>query len=247
MAAPSSAELSRPKAYANKFPRPENCEAAARATLPVSRDKAWEVLTGCVEKGTFTILRRVLDGTWDKELQAKPDSALVLAKIIAARGGDVTGDLNFLRQRKIPIFGIGAAAGTPNLYQGRLVMVRARVDEVKTDAGKTTVRLAEFAVAGSTKFVEGDKRAVRDSSWGSSRWSVETKRGFNTPQETGLMVLGKLAKPDPFFEPGRQFVILGRFDGVREVPGDQEDDREAEKMPVMSVVSYIEPASAIVE
>ena len=177
-----------------------------------------------------------------------------------------------LRQRKIPIFGIGPAAGTPSLYQGRLVLMRARVDELRTEGGKPTVRLAEFALSGQVNYVEGNTRYTtrgKSSATGRAEYAtdrygsgrgrgelnrssesasgIETRRTDNTPQETGLVALGRLTKADPFFEPGRQFVVLGRFDGVRDVPGDEEEEREAQKMPVLSVVTYVEPAAAIVE
>ncbi|HEY7724554.1 MAG TPA: hypothetical protein VH880_04425 [Anaeromyxobacteraceae bacterium] len=271
-AAPSSADLANPRAVAARSTRPEGCEAAARAAQAVSRDRAWEVLRACVERGNFTLIRRLLDGAWDPELQARGDAASVIARVVAARGGDVYGDLNLLRQRRIPIFGLAPAAGHPELYQGRLLLVRARVDDVRTEKGKTTVRLSEFALAGQVKFVEDDSRTARRSSSrgaasgeyrtsrhgsgsgraeftrsGESYVTKESKRLENTPQETGIQALARLPAADPFFEPGRQFVVLARFDGVREVPGEEEDEKEVVRLPVLSVITYAEPNPNVVE
>jgi hypothetical protein len=271
-AAPSSAELANPRAVAARNPRPESCEAAARAAQAISRDRAWDVLRACVERGNFTLIRRLLDGGWDPELQAKGDAASVIARVVAARGGDVYGDLNLLRQRRVPIFGLAPAAGHPELYQGRLLLVRARVDDVRTEKGKTTVRLSEFALGGQVKFVEDDTRTARRSSSrgaasgefktsrsgsgsgkaeftrsGESYVTKESKRIENTPQETGIQALARLSAADPFFEPGRQFVVLARFDGVREVPGEEEDEKEVVKLPVLSIVTYVEPSANVVE
>jgi hypothetical protein len=268
---PDAAEVSNPKAYAARFPRPDLCEQGARSSLGVSRDRGWEVLRACVDRGGFTLIRRLLDGTWDKELQSKSDAAAVITKVIAARGGDVYGDLNLLRQKRVPIFGLAPATTHPELYQGRLVMARARVDDVKTEKGKVTVRLSEFALSGQLKDVAGSERFVtkrrgsyesrssRDSLMGSPRrksqgsyeseksegWE-KTQRTENTPQETGLQAVARLRTADPFFEPGRQFVVLARFDGVRDLPSESEEE-EAEKMAVLSVILYVEPSPIIVE
>lgn len=258
-----------PTARAARIQRADLCEQAARSAQASSRERAWELLRACVDKGNFTPIRRLLDGGWDKDLQTRADAAQLIAKVVAARGGDVYGDLNMLRQKRVPIFGLAPAAGHPDLYHGRLVLLRARVDDVKTEKGRVSVRLAEFALSGQLKDVAGSdrfvtrKKAQSDSQWSRSaisgtarrQWSGEsektegwekTQRTENTPQETGLQALAKLQTADPFFEPGRQFVILGRFDGVREVPGEGEEG-EAEKMPVLSVILYVEPSPVIVE
>jgi hypothetical protein len=258
-----------PRSTAARIQRADLCEQAARAAQASSRDRAWQLLQACVEKGNFTLIKRLLDGAWDKDLQVRSDAAQLIAKVIAARGGDVYGDLNMLRQKRVPIFGLAPAAGHPELYQGRLVLLRARVDDVKAEKGRATVRLAEFALSGQLKDVAGSERYVtRNRSQSSSQWSrsaisgsarrqyqgesektegwERTQRTENTPQETGLQALAKLQAADPFFEPGRQFVVLGRFDGVREVPGEGEEG-EAERVPVLSVILYVEPSPIIVE
>lgn len=278
-AAPAPSEVANPRAYAARFPRADLCETAARSVQALSRDKAWEVLRACVDRGGFTLIKRLLDGAWDKELTGKSDAAALLAKVVAQRGGDVYGDLNQLRQRRVPLFGLAPATSNPALYQGRLLLLRARVDQVKTEKGKTSVTLSEFVLSGQTSWQEGEARAVRrgqsegsrsgsgsmdvaTSRYGnaavrgrydqqtsasySSTSSIETKRSDNTPVESGLTAVGRVPAPDPFFEPGRQFVILARFDGVREVPTESEE-AEVDRVPVVSVIAYAEPSPVIVE
>jgi hypothetical protein len=69
----------------------------------------------------------------------------------------------------------------------------------------------------------------------------------NISQETGREALGRLAQPDPFLAPGRDFVILGRFDGMRVTAGtDEEEDADAPQLPVLSIVGYYSPQPLVV-
>jgi hypothetical protein len=260
-----------PKAYAAQLQRGAPCEAAARALQPRSREKAWATLRACVGRGGFTELSRVVDGAWDEELRTRSDAGVLIAAVVAARGGDVTGDLGALRQRRIPLFALGPSISHPDLYKGRLVLVRARVDDVRSEKGRTTVQLMEFAIGGRTQWVEGNTRTVSSSSSrgsasidvsttrhgsgkgnarfdrnSTSSWGRETKRFDNVAEETGNVALAKLSAPDPFLEPGRQFIVLGRFDGVRELANDSDDDAGS-TVGVMSVIAYFEPSPIMVE
>lgn len=244
-----------PVAYAKRHPRPEFCEEAARRLQKTSRDKAWEVLKACVATGKFTLLTRLTDGAWTDDLRTRPEASKVIARVIASRGGDVTGDLNELRKQRIPLFPIGTAMKHPDLYRGRLVLLRAQVRDIKVANGKATAKLAEFAIGGSLSYSEDS--APYDAEFGSYSNSSGYSSGVasyrqdfrktvtNTPVETGLEALGKMGSVDLFFEPGRQFVVLGRFDGVREEEGETFD--EVTRLAVVSVVTYFEPAASIVE
>jgi len=266
----TAADLADPRSYAARFKRSETCEQAARNAAEISRDRGWEVLRACVRKGNFTLIRRLLDGAWDRDLQSRSDAGMLIAQVVAARGGDVMGDLNMLRQRRVPIFALRPAAGHPELYRGRLLLMRARVDDLKTEKGSTTAKLAELALSGQMKFVEGETRyrssyssqsegsgSFKTSKYGSGTVSgkhsgnseytsgLERKRTENTAVETGLEALGRLSRPDPFFEPGREFVVLARFDGMREIPSENEDAPES--LPVLSIIGYAEPSASVVE
>jgi hypothetical protein len=251
-----------PAAYARRHPRAEFCEEAARKLQKSSRDKAWDVLKACVARGKFTLLSRLVDGGWTQELRTRQDASLLIAKVVAMRGGDVTGDLGQMRQQRIPLFAIAPALSHPELYRGRLVLFRAEVRDVKLAGAKASAKLAEFAIGNSETYVgEGSRYTSRSSGKGrysnSDRYSSEGSYGYvgtsqrerrltsNVPVETGLEVIAKLGGVDPFFEPGRQFVVLGRFDGVREEEGESLD--QITKLALVSVVAYFEPSPSVVE
>lgn len=262
-----------PIEYARRFPRPDECEAAARRAQAVSRDRGWQVLRGCVARTKFTLLTRLLGEAWAEDLRTRPDAGAVLAKVIALRGGDVTGDLGHLRQVRVPIFAVGTAVGHPELYKNRLVLFRAEIRDLRLPGKGSggSAKLSEFVVGGRTMatgrsgpstsaYGRGDggydsrgKRSTYGEYDGQGRKvSKEVSYGAtnvitqNVPVETGLDVIARFTKADPFFEPGRQFIILGRFEGVREMPN--EDDMSATtSVPVISLLAYFEPAASIVE
>lgn len=271
-----------PAAYAARFPAPEACEGAARRLIKNAPDKAWAVLRVCVERGKFTALKRLLDGTWDRDLQARNDAALVLGRLVAQRGGDVMGDLATFRQARIPIFGLDPAMSTPDVYKGRVLLFRARIEAITPQPGnKATVRLAQVELAARVRYVDGDTqyRSVSSStshgsasasgsykgsrgsqkSSGSGSASVSysgshdseytsgyaTKRIDNGLQDTGLVALARMNAIDPFLEPGRDFVVVGRFDGVRETPGESEDD--VQTAAVVTLYGYYEANPILVE
>lgn len=263
-----------PAAYAASFPGANACEAAARRLLKTAPDKGWAVLKACVERGKFVVLARLVDGTWNRELQGRNDAAVLLARVVAARGGDILGDLATLRKARVPIFSLDAAMGNPEIYKGRVLLFRARIEEVKPLPGnKSTVRLAQVEFGARARFVEED--AVRLTSSGSSSGSisgsgsysgsrngrrvsgsgsgsgsysgsshststaaVETRRIDNDTQDTGRFALARMNSIDPFFEPGRNVVVVGRFDGVRQEPGETEE--EARTSAVLTLYGYFE-------
>lgn len=250
-------------AYAKRHPRPEFCEEAARRLQRSSRGKAWEVLKACVAKGKFTVLSRLVDGAWTEDLRTRPEASKLIARVIAARGGDVTGDLGQMRQQRIPLFPLGPAMSHPDLYKGRLVLLRGEVRDVKLASGKATARLAEFAIGNSETYVAEGNRSARRSAgsasygnsdgYSSSRegssvtvWQRERRLTSNVPVETGLELVARMGEIDPFFEPGRQFVVLARFDGVRE-EDTEELEEQGTKVALVSVVAYYEPSASIVE
>ncbi len=253
---PTAAGLD-PAAFAKKNPRPEFCEEGARRLQKTNREKAWAVLKACVAGGKFTLLNRLVDGAWSEELRTRADASVLIAKVVATRGGDVGGDLAQLRTARIPLFAIGPSMSHPELYKGRLVLFRAEVKDVKLAGAKATAKLAEFAIGISEQYIGGDRVVRRDSSsysssdgpnaFGESSRSWQYQRRFqkNEPVPTGVEAIAKMGQIDPFFEPGRQFVVLGRFDGVREEEGEELD--QVNRLALVSIIAYYEPSAAIVE
>jgi hypothetical protein len=262
------------KTFAARFRTPGECEAAARKLQARSRDQAWEALRACVEGMHFTKLQALLAPAWAEDLQVRPEAAALLARVVAYRGGSVEGDLRLLHEKRIPIFGLQAAMTQPETYAGRYVLLRAQVGDLRRDGETPTVWLVESSLSS----VQGERPAavaVREDTaetWsgnvgaqteqlgngtiGGSVGRAERKSKTlseptydNITLETGREALGRLANPDPFLVPGRDFVILGRFDGMRMTAGtgeEAEEDAEAPKLPVLSIVHYFSPHPLVI-
>jgi hypothetical protein len=260
-----------PKAFSSRYATPAQCEAAARRLLAVSRDDAWTALKSCVEGTHFTLLGAVLSNAWAEELRVRPDAASLLAQVVAQRGGSVEGELRLLHARKVPIFALTAAVAQPEVYKGRYLLLRARVADVRSDGDKPTVWLVEqqlgsvaseqevgYATRKDSVSVQsgtlgGDVGLLGRSNLGGQIASSEREQQSNTvlrydniSDETGIEALGRLPTADPFFAPGKDFVVLARFDGLRTTSGGAEDDEEAPKLPVLTIVSYHVPHPLVV-
>jgi hypothetical protein len=260
-----------PKAFSSRYATPAQCEAAARRLLAVSRDDAWTALKSCVEGTHFTLLGAVLSNAWAEELRVRPDAASLLAQVVAQRGGSVEGELRLLHARKVPIFALTAAVAQPEVYKGRYLLLRARVADVRSDGDKPTVWLVEQqlgsvaseqevgyatrkdSVSVKSGTLGGDVGLLGRSNLGGQIASSEREQQSNTvlrydniSDETGIEALGRLPTADPFFAPGKDFVVLARFDGLRTTSGGAEDDEEAPKLPVLTIVSYHVPHPLVV-
>jgi hypothetical protein len=260
-----------PTTFASRYATPAQCEAGARRLLAVSRDDAWAALRSCVEGTHFTLLGAILSNAWAEELRVRPDAAPLIAQVVAQRGGSVEGELRLLHARKVPIFGLTAAVAQPEVYKGRYLLLRARVADVRSDGDKPTVWLVEQqlgsvaseqevgyatrkdSVSVKSGMVGGDVgllgRSNLDGQIASSKReqrSTTVLRYDNISDETGVEALGRLSKADPFFAPGKDFVVLARFDGLRTTSGGGEDDEEAPKLPVLTIVSYHVPHPLVV-
>lgn len=261
------------RTFAARHRTPAQCEAAARRLQPESRDVAWEALRACVDGMHFTALQAMLGPAWAQELQTRPEAPGMLARVVANRGGSIEGDLRLLHERRIPIFGLEAAMTQPETYKGRYVLFRAQVGDLRTDGdNKPTVWLVEHslgAVAVEQRVGLASRRETSTTWSGSVGGQTEAlgagmlggKVGReerelttatvpnydNISQETGREALGRLANPDPFLAPGRDFIILGRFDGMRVTAGtDEQEDAEAPQLPVLSIVSYFSPHPLVI-
>ncbi len=259
------------RAFGSHYATPAQCEAAARRLLASSRDEAWVALKSCVEGTHFTLLGALLNKAWAEELRVRPDAASLIAQVVAQRGGSVEGELRLLHERKVPIFGLTAAVAQPEAYKGRYLLLRARVADVRSDGDRPTVWLVEQQLGSVASEQEvgyatrKDSVSVKSGSLGGDvgllghsnlggqlvssdreQQSTTTRRYDNISDETGIEALGRLPKADPFFAPGRDFVVLARFDGLRTTSGGAEDDEEAPTLPVLTIVSYHVPHPLVV-
>ena len=263
-----------PRAFGSRYATPAQCEAAARGLLAVSRDNAWTALKSCVDstRFNFTLLNAVLDSAWAEDLRVRPDAAQLLAQVVAERGGSEQGELSLLHKHKVPIFGLTAAIAQPEMYKGRYLLMRAQVADVRSEGDRPTVWLVEQSLGSveseqpvgySTRkdsvtvhsgAVSGDMGMLGRANLGGQisssqreQSSTTVRRFDNVSGETGREALGRLPKPDPFLEPGKDFVVLVRFDGMRTLSsGEEEADEDAPKLPVVTIVSYHAPHPLVV-
>ena len=183
--------------------------------------------------------------------------------MVAKRGGSVEGELRLLHERKVPIFGLSAAIAQPDIYKGRYLLLRAQVADVRSEGTQPTVWLVEQGLESVerdqpvgyatrdewTSTHSGDPRSSggRNSVSERARTSTTITRYDNLSDETGREALGRMPKEDPFFSPGKDFVVLARFDGLRVTSsGGEESDEDAPKLPVLSIVGYYPPHPLVV-
>ena len=76
--------------------------------------------------------------------------------------------------------------------------------------------------------------------------SSTVERFDNYSDETGREALGRMPQADPFFAPGKDFVVLARYDGLRATSSGEEEDEDAPKLPVLTIVSYYAPHPLVV-
>lgn len=274
--APREPAVFRPRAFVASYPNPAECEAAARTLLTRSPDTAWAALQACVAHTRFTSIRALLSADWVDEVRTRPDAGPLLAQVIAHRGGSVAPDLALLHDARVPVFSLGAALSQPGVYRGRYVVLRARVTSIQGEAAQPTVQLVESTLGNvgsdqqvgrkltATSNVSGTVQASGSyrnnaglSGSGSGRASfsgqkttdymVTERRYDNVVSETGVVALGRLAKADPFLVPGKEFIVLARFDGVRRTPGSGEGEDAGPKVtPIVTVFNYFEPNPLVV-
>jgi PBP1b-binding outer membrane lipoprotein LpoB len=259
-----------PQTFAAQHSNPASCERQARRYLATSRDDAWAALKACVDGTHFTLLQALTSRAWTNELRTRPEGAALIAKVVALRGGSVEGDLRLLNEQRLPIFSLSAAMAQPDTYKGRYVLVRAQVGDVRTEDKKPTVWLVEQELGSVASEQQIGVASRKDTSstiagnlggettlgsgtvGGSLARSKSTREGNtvlrydNISSDTGREALGRLPKVDPFLAPGRDFVILARFDGMRTTSGSLDEEDEGPRIPVLSIVSYYIPHPLVV-
>ncbi len=258
------------RGFAQAQSTPAECEESARSMRQTSRDDAWSALRACVERsrwpqGAFTALQTLIGGAWDDDLKQRADAPALVARVVAARGGDVDGDLPLVQRSRVPVFSLRAALDQPELYKGRYILLRGSLADLRAEGGLATALLRESALRSAVREFETGPKArtdreetttlngdLRTAAYGDFQGRGAVGRSGRTDRATvsrrfenenvitGRQALGRLAQADPFLEPGREFVFLARFDGVRT------DDDDA-TLGLLTVVSYFEPAPLLVQ
>jgi hypothetical protein len=259
-----------PKAFAAEQLTPAECETSARQIRQENPSQGWDALRACVERtrwprGEFTQLERLTTGFWDQDLQSRADAPRLIARVIALRGGDVEGDIPLAQKSRVPLFTLAAALRQPDVYKGRWVLVRGALSDLKQEGGKAAAMVHETSLRATSREVQvGTMSRTDHSSTSSARADVQTTRFGNARGnaqftnndrtehsllkqkfenervETGRQAVGKLGQADPFLEPDRDFIFLGRFDGVK--PGEDE-----QPVAVISIASYFQPNALLIQ
>jgi len=264
------------KALAAKAVSAAECAKHAKWVKERNPKDGWALLNACVEKGdfqrgAFTDVKLVLDPIWDEDFATQPNAGKLVARLIALRGGDIDGDLPRFQKTRLPVFPLSAAMRQPDVYKGRLVLVRATYEDVKTAGNATSAKLSETALAtaktetereghkhGSTRSSSGNLSAsYNTTNYGSGSGSVgyssqssykttNTMMKYeNVAKPTGLSAIAKLPQADPFLQPGKDYLFLVRFDGARTVPTESED--KPEQLGVVTVLTYHTVAPLLVD
>lgn len=272
---PAAMEATLPRVeegFAARYSKPVLCEAEARRRLEQSREAGWAAIKACVAGTHFTMLRTLLEeAVWLQELRTRKDAPLVLARVVAHRGGSVDGDLRLLHEKRLPIFGLAAAMAQPEAVKGRYVLLRAKVKKFDRQGEQTLVRLAEQKLESVGTDVQVGEAPVTEQE-SSLRGQLEGRAGMlgkvdlkgqvdsstrqarrvtvrhfdNVPADTGREALARLARPDAFLSPEQEYILLARFDGLRTTSGGEPGEPEPPQVPVLTLVSYEVPHPLVV-
>ncbi|MDP2343936.1 MAG: hypothetical protein Q8O67_23465 [Deltaproteobacteria bacterium] len=238
------------------------CEQTARAMHKKDLKRGWAVMRHCIRRNDYSDLEILIEGIWAEQMAKDADSALLFAHVIAIRGGDVGADLRLLRRRKMPVYSLQAALSEPESYRGRLVILRGTARQGRTVAGARAFRLVETKVMaesewvtrpGSGRIINRSNNALADQPDISVRGRGIVERNeresservevlHNVNVETGLEMIGRVEGDEPSLEPATDYVLVVRFDGVKEaVDADGEVDEDATGV----VVGYFEPETGM--
>lgn len=169
-----------PEAYAKALPSASRCEYEARRYYEeVSSEKGWKLLVGCVKRGDFTHLKPLLEEPWLTELGTRRGAAELLAHVMATRGGDVTGDLLLLHEKRVPVFSLASAIAEPDVYKDRLIIMRGRVGERRKNGQRFAATIAETSLESAASERTLGPKSVREYA-GESRSSYSASGSYKT-------------------------------------------------------------------
>ncbi len=267
-AMPEELPKGNPQQVAQQVPRPAECEYVARRYLLVNADFGWSVLKACVDKGDFTALRVLLSPPWIDQIKRRPDANELLGAVIAARGGDIPSDMEFVRKKRVYLFDLGMASKAGDRLNGRDIIFLAHVGDGKPKQAGYALEMSELALYSEfmgefppdqmvhkeiTDTRVGGGYSTSSRLLGSGNFGAdvhrERKRGRyqmfyeNVAEETGRMIWAKADLSDPFLVPGRDVVVLARLDGVKDL-ANATDQEEPDQRFLVKVIKYWEPSKA---
>ncbi len=239
-----------------------SCEQTARDFAHKNMQRGWAVMHQCVLRNDFSDLELLLESGWAEHVAASPDAASLLAHVIAVRGGDVENDIRLLRRRKMPVYSLQAALAEPDNYRGRFVLVRGTARTGRPVEGGRSFRLVETKVMAESEWVtppNSTRLTTRTSGTLADQPGIELRgRGVvernqrdegtkvevlhNVSVETGRELMANITTNEPSLEPATEYVVVLRFEGMREIKIEDSDDVDDEAIGV--VVDYFEPETS---
>ncbi len=237
------------------------CEQTARAMHKKDPPRGWAVMRHCIRRNDFSNLEILIEGIWAEPMAADPDAALLLAHVIAVRGGDVGNDLRLLRRRKMPVYSLQAALAEPESYVGRTLILRGAARHGRSMGGGRAFQIVETKVMAEGEWVTrpGTGRSLtRSHNELADQPDLSVRRGVvernlketsersevlhNVNVDTGLELVGRTETDEPSLEPAIDYVLVVRFEGVREAI---DADGDVDEAATGVVVGYFEPENGM--
>ena len=173
------------------------------------------LLAECVHKDGFTDLDGFLRGPWTKDLAPSEPFQVLVAEIIAHRGGFVEQDAKICRAAGVAIYDVTMALAQGKKAVGRLVIVRGSVSSTvaeKWGTGRSTIATIAESTWAEDASEEGGNIPVRDS-----------------VEDSGRIVFARIEKKEARFTADHALVVAMRLEGPRKYKvkgGDNDGDEE---------------------
>src|SRR3954471_15162169 len=108
---------------------------------------------------------------------SSPDQAW---SALAARGGDVEGDIPLVQKSRVPLFTLAAALRQPEMYRGRWVLVRGTLSEMRQDGARAAALMSETSLRATGAEVQVGPVSRFDRSSSSSSSGDAQASGYAT-------------------------------------------------------------------
>lgn len=129
--------------YAAGFPTDGECETEAKRIDGKNRELALKLLGVCIARGDFKRLSALTEAPWTSALRTMPEGNTWCARVVAARAGDIEGDVKACAKSGLAVRTLEQLFSEPDKAKGTIVIFRARTDPEHT--GKD-VKLIETSV-----------------------------------------------------------------------------------------------------
>lgn len=189
-------------AYAARFPTDGDCEAEARRTHDKKPELAVRLIKACVERGDFRRLSAIVEAPWTSMLAADSDAAAIAARVVAARAGEVEGDVKALQKVGFGVYTLDDVFNEPEKSKSRRVIFRGRTDADLKEKGRQ--RLIETALESGEIDPQPTGRRV----------SATLRAGLKVPPRDGVMLakVGRVSD-DTAADDGENVVVV-EIEGV---------------------------------